>query len=155
MPYSRAMRMIVIALTVTLLSSSLFAADAAGEARASETAFAKAFADRNADAFFSFLTDDAVFLGGKSTLSGKARVREVWSQFFADKAAPFSWSPERVVTNAEGTLALSLGPVLDDKGTHISNYSSVWQKQADGSWKIVFDGPGAPVCAPASSPEKK
>ena len=151
MQYSNAMRKTLLVLILTLVAASLSAAEPADEARAAETAFAKAFADRNPEAFFSFVADDATFLGGKSTLSGKTRVREGWSQFFKDKAAPFSWSPERVVVNGAGNMALSTGPVLDDKGNHTGHYSSVWQKQADGSWKVIFDGPGSQVCAPPAA----
>ena len=54
----------------------LFAApafdDAADAVRKAEFAFAKAFADRDAAKFFSFVADDATFVG-PGTLSGKKR----------------------------------------------------------------------------------
>jgi proline iminopeptidase len=49
--------------------------------------------------------------------------------------------------NAAGTIGLSSGPVFDADGKHISHYTSTWVKQADGSWKILFDG-GGPTAAP-------
>jgi hypothetical protein len=58
----------------------------------------------------------------------------------------FSWSPERVVVNKKGDIGLSTGAVLDANGKHITDYSSIWQRQRNGSWEIIFDGPGAPVC---------
>lgn len=30
------------------------------------------------------------------------------------------------------------GPVLDPKGNRIGTFNSVWQRQSDGAWKIVF-----------------
>lgn len=138
--------------TVVLLSL-LFTlsvhASAVDEARNAEIAFAKAFADRDAAKFFSFILDDATFMGAKHTLTGKAEVVKAWTALFKDSNPPFSWQPERVVANAAGDLALSTGPVIDAKGNHMSDYSSIWQKQKDGSWKILFDGPGSHVCPPA------
>ena len=141
-------RLLIVAPTLAM-STTVLAASAADEARAAETAFAKAFADRDADAFFAMMTEDTVFLGPNQNLHGRAKVREVWGNFFKDAKAPFSWKPERVVANEAGNLALSTGPVYDANGNHVVNYISTWQKQADGTWKVVFDGPGAPVCPAA------
>jgi ketosteroid isomerase-like protein len=124
------------------------AADPADEVRAAETAFAKAFADRDAAAFFAFVADDATFFGGE--LKGKAAVQKAWSRFFEAKTAPFAWRPEHVAANAAGTIGYSIGPVLDPKGEPFATYSSVWVKQADGTWKVLFDGPGCPVCTAAT-----
>src|SRR3954453_227948 len=115
--------------------------------RDTEVAFAKAFTDRDQAKFFSFVLDDATFLGGLNPLHGKPEVGARWSLFFKAPAAPFNWTPERVAVNAAGTVGLSSGPVFDPKGTMIGIYGSVWLKQPDGSWKILFDGPGgSPAC---------
>jgi hypothetical protein len=54
--------MCLLLLVLTLPAS---AADRTEEVRATEIAFAKAFADRDEKKFFSYLADDAQFLGGK------------------------------------------------------------------------------------------
>lgn len=148
------MRKSVLALLVLLLGTSLmYAADAAEEAKAAEAAFAKAFADRDAETFFSFVADDATFFSPKVTLSGKAAVREQWSRYFESKEAPFRWTPTRVGANAAGTLAVTHGPVYDAKDELIGMFTSVWQRQGDGSWKVLFDGPGGnPPCPAATKP---
>jgi ketosteroid isomerase-like protein len=112
------------------------------EVKSAEVAFAAAFRDRDKDRFFSYLADDAVFLGAQKTLRGKQQVIETWSGFFADPAPPFSWRPERVEASADGSLGLSTGPVLDPAGKQIGTFSSIWRRQPDGSWKVAFDGPG-------------
>ena len=141
---------LLLALTVTV---SAMAADPVEEVRQAEMAFAKAFADRDQARFFSFVLDDATFLSGLGKLAGKNKVVERWSTFFTGKVAPFSWGPERVVVNGAGTIGLSTGPVFDAEGNHSSNFSSVWLKQADGSWKVLFDGPGSPAAnLPGSVP---
>ncbi|MCP4322245.1 MAG: hypothetical protein GY787_10430 [Alteromonadales bacterium] len=38
-----------------------------------------------------------------------------------------------------GKLAISSGPVLDNNGNCISEYTSVWRLDQDKQWRIVFD----------------
>ena len=113
--------------------------------RAAETAFAKSMADRNLAAFTALLANDTVFFGGKGVMRGKSGVAAEWKRFFDGPAAPFSWAPAEVEVLSSGTLGFSSGPVLDPKGNRIGTFNSVWQRQPDGSWKIVFDK-GCPPC---------
>jgi ketosteroid isomerase-like protein len=115
------------------------ASDASAQVRAAETAFAKSMADRNIAAFSALIAEEAVFFGGKGVLHGKAAVVADWKRFFEGASAPFSWAPADVEVLASGTLGFSSGPVYDPKGNRIGTFNSVWQRQADGSWKIVFD----------------
>jgi ketosteroid isomerase-like protein len=150
----RALRLSVLLFVAA--ASTVRAGDSAAAASAvkdAESAFAKAFADRDPAKFFAFVAEDANFLSPSRTLAGKPQVVEAWSRFFKDPVAPFSWRPERVVVNGAGAVGLSTGPVLDPAGKHIGNFSSIWQKQKEGSWKVIFDGPGGPVCPPEA--EKK
>jgi ketosteroid isomerase-like protein len=140
------MRKLAVILALLTVAASSKPVDRSDEVRATEIAFAKAFADRDSAKFFDFLTDDAHFLGGKRAMNNRTEVETVWSNYFKDAKAPFRWEPERVVVNAKGDLGLSTGPVYDAEGKHISNYSSIWQRQSNGRWKIVFDGPGGAVC---------
>jgi ketosteroid isomerase-like protein len=138
----------LLRLVILALATAATPPDAAMEVRAAEIAFAGAFADRDQARFFSHVAEDATFLGPKETLSGKPQVIQTWSGYFRPAKAPFSWRPERVAVNAAGDLGLSAGPVFDGAGKQVGNFSSVWRKQSDGAWKLVFDGPGAPVCSP-------
>jgi ketosteroid isomerase-like protein len=145
------MRMTSTALSL-LLAFSIASAAPGGEViapaeqvRQAEIEFARAFADRDQAKFFSYVANDANFLSAHKTLSGKEEIVKTWSGFFKDAAAPFSWAPERVVVNARGDLGLSTGAVRDPKGELVGNYSSIWQRQKDGTWKVIFDGPGAPA----------
>ncbi len=143
------MRTAAIVLSLALSVSAL--ADAVEEVRQAEIGFAKAFADRDKTKFFSYVAPDAVFMSALGTLRGRDQVVERWSRFFDNVLdAPFSWGPERVEVTAGGTVGFSMGPIYDRDGEHIGYYSSIWQKQGDRTWKIVFDGPGNP---PAPLPE--
>lgn len=137
-------------IAVLLIALPVFAADPAEEVRQAEIGFAKAFADRDQAKFFSFVLDDATFLGPLRTLSGKAAITERWTRYLSNPEAPFSWTPERTAVNASGMVGLSTGPVYDAKGNRIGEYTSTWLKQPDGRWKVLFDGPGSPALCLAS-----
>jgi ketosteroid isomerase-like protein len=115
------------------------------QVEATERAFAATMADRDFDAFTSFLSDEAIFFSGDKPLRGKQQIGEAWKPFFQEPGAPFSWAPETVVVLDSGSLALSTGPVLDPDGKHVATFNSVWRLSADGDWRIVFDK-GSDVC---------
>jgi len=102
-------------------------------------------ADRDPAAFASFLAAEAVFLSETRVLRGKPEVAAGWKRFYEATQAPFSWEPERVEVLESGTLALSTGPVRDAHGSRIGTFNSVWRREDDGSWRIVFDK-GCPPC---------
>lgn len=104
-----------------------------------ERAFAKTMADRDLEAFSSFLADDAVFRIGENTVRGKKAVVEAWRSLYEGDVAPFKWEPETVMANEDGTLALSTGPVSNEEQGIFSYYTSIWRKNTDGSWSIIFD----------------
>lgn len=109
--------------------------------RAAEAAFAKAFADDDLDAFAAMIDDDATFLG-RTNLRGKEAVVAHWSKLFGAAERPFRWEPKRWEVNPSGTMGMTNGPVFDPDGKHAGTFSSVWRRQEDGSWKIIFDGGG-------------
>jgi ketosteroid isomerase-like protein len=115
------------------------------EVRDTETAFAATMAKRDLAAFSSFLAEEAVFFG-PAPLRGKAAVIEAWKGFYEGPNAPFSWRPETVEVLASGTLAHSSGPVLDPRGEKVGTFNSIWRRESDGHWKIVFDK-GGEACA--------
>ena len=57
----------------------------------------------------------------------------------------WNWEVETVEVSSSGDLAYTIGPYdnfrLNAEGTEVHNrggWITVWKKQADGSWKIVF-----------------
>jgi ketosteroid isomerase-like protein len=109
------------------------------EVRARERAFAKTMADRDHAAFQSFLADEAVFFGRTGPTRGKAAVAADWKPLFEKPAAPFSWDPETVEVLDSGTLAISSGPVKRPDGTNGGTFNSIWRREKDGVWRVVFD----------------
>ena len=64
---------------------------------------------------------------------------EGWRPFFEGPTAPFSWKPEIVEVLASGSLALSSGSVWDTEGKQIGTFKSIWRRDAEGRWRVVFD----------------
>jgi ketosteroid isomerase-like protein len=115
------------------------------QVRHAEIAFAKSMADRDAAAFAALIGDEAVFFGNQSVMRGKDAVVAGWKRYFEGAAAPFSWKPTEVEVLASGTLGMSSGPVFDPQGRRIGTFNSIWQRQNDGSWRVIFDK-GCPPC---------
>jgi ketosteroid isomerase-like protein len=114
------------------------------EVFAAERAFARSMADRDFAAFGRYIADDCVFFSADTPLRGRAAVLAAWKAFFDGPSAPFSWEPDQVEVLASGDLALSTGPVKNPEGAVTARFNSIWQRQADGRWRVVFDKGGPP-----------
>ena len=133
--------------TLFCLAAPLAAETNAGlreQVRRTEIAFAKTMADRDAAAFATFLSSEAVFMSGETAKRGARQVTEAWKPYFEGAQAPFSWSPSQVEVLDSGTLAMTSGPVLDPSGKRIGTFHSVWRREGKGRWKIVLDN-GCPA----------
>ena len=121
---------------------------------AAESSFAATLANRDSVALASYVANDAIFFGGRTVSHGRREVAASWSGFFVGPTPPFSWRPQTIEVLESGTLAHSSGPVLDANGKQVSTFNSIWRKDADGKWRVVFDK-GCPVCncAPPSESE--
>jgi ketosteroid isomerase-like protein len=114
------------------------------EVFAAERAFARSMADRDFTAFGRHIAEDTVFFSGSTPLRGRTAVLAAWQAFFAEPAAPFSWEPDQVEVLASGDLALSTGLVKNAEGVVTARFNSIWQRQRDGRWLVVFDKGGTP-----------
>ena len=133
--------LLLAALAGTGLASSLEAQgqrDLARRVFMAESSFAASMARRDLAAFTSFVSPEAVFFGDTAVLRGRGQVIDAWRRFFTGPA-PFSWKPDVVEVLPSGSLALSSGPVFDPGGKKIGNFSSVWRREPDGRWLIIFD----------------
>lgn len=117
----------------------------AEQVRAAETAFARSMADRDIKAFAAHVADDAVFFSQSSASHGKEAVVAGWKPLFEGPQATFSWEPAQVEVLASGKLAHSSGPVRDAAGKQFGTFNSIWRRETDGTWKVVFDK-GCDVC---------
>ena len=115
------------------------------QVRQTEISFAKTMADRDAAAFATFLSKEAIFVSAGRVTHGPVEIAARWKTYFNGPQAPFSWAPEQVQVLESGTLALTSGPVRDPSGKRIGTFNSVWRREGKGRWRIVFDN-GCPAC---------
>jgi ketosteroid isomerase-like protein len=143
-PASRLARFAAVALTIVPAAAfpgraGAQAASPRHEVEAREIAFAQTMADRDFEAFLTFISPEAVFFGGGEPLRGREAVARAWRPFFDGPEAPFSWRPDTVDVLDSGELALTSGPVLDASGEPAGRFNSIWRLDPDGVWRVVFD----------------
>lgn len=131
--------MLGLTLQVCLADSSSSTDDPAVTVEAREIAFAKTMADRDFDGFKEFISDEAIFFNGNVPLKGKPAITAAWAAFFEGETAPFSWAPDTVEVLDSGNLAISSGPVHASTGESVGRFNSIWRKELDGQWRVVFD----------------
>jgi ketosteroid isomerase-like protein len=120
--------------------------------KAAEIEFADSVSKGDFEKFKSFISENAVFLSTRP-LRGRDEILAAWKTFFQPTGPRLTWEPEIVVVEAGGRMGITRGPFLlvqpnleggeptETKGT----FNSVWERQADGTWKIIFDS-GCPPC---------
>jgi ketosteroid isomerase-like protein len=128
-----------------LIFSAPAMADVTDDVRCREVGFSRSVETKDIAAFQSFIDADARFVGG-AVNRGAADITTAWGVFFSDDAPKMKWRPQIIEVLADATLALSRGPyrmiVQGPDGTKTERwgtFNSVWRKQDDGSWKVVFD----------------
>ncbi len=131
------------------LASPIGAQERAPEARQAEVftaerAFARSMAERDFAAFGAHIAADCVFFSGPQAIRGRDAVLEAWRAFFEGSTAPFSWEPDQVQVLDSGELALSTGLVKNAAGEVTARFNSIWQRQRDGRWLVIFDKGGPP-----------
>ena len=113
----------------------------------SDAAFAQSVAEKNREKFLSFIAEVTTFNGGSpNELRGRDAVMKAWGDFFLPDGPTLSWTPTRGEVIGAGDLGYTTGrSVFRQKGAdgkvteRRGQYVTVWKKQADGSWKVVFD----------------
>ena len=123
-------------------------AQAEAQLREAETKWNHAYAKRDAGALAGMYADDAALANPDSDLvSGKAAIAEATKGFASDPNLSVEFRSDRVQVARSGDLAYTRGrytmtmtdPKTKGPFTSKGNYLTVWQKQADGSWKAVED----------------
>ena len=139
----RALLVVTALLAVATAAAQASLESQRAEVFAAERAFARSMAERDFAAFGRYVAEDCVFFG-QSALHGREAVLAAWKPFFDGAQAPFSWEPDQVEVLASGDLALSTGLVKNPAGTVTARFNSIWQRQADGRWQVIFDKGGPP-----------
>jgi ketosteroid isomerase-like protein len=98
------------------------------------------------EAFLSFAAEDAVLMRNDSLVIGKEGIARYLNAEGPSGDISLTWKPDFVDVSASGDLGYTYGKftfsVTDSTGTRMENtgvFHTVWKRQADGSWKFVWD----------------
>ncbi|HPF72136.1 MAG TPA: DUF4440 domain-containing protein [Xanthomonadaceae bacterium] len=134
--------------SLTVSAADLNAADARCAVWARELSFSQSVADHDRPAFAAHVDDNAIF-GAESVEPqvGRDAVLARWEGLIAGTRILLRWYPRQVVVGGSGDVAVSSGPALYEfvapeagqPDFMIGGFHSVWQRGADGIWRVVFD----------------
>lgn len=118
--------------------------------RCTEIAFSKAAETRDVQRFSTFIDADARFIGA-SVAHGVDEITTAWAPFFAATGPAIRWRPQFIEVLENGMYAFSRGPyritTVDENGDAAEmwgTFNSVWRRNPDGRWRVVFDAGSAP-----------
>lgn len=138
---------------VTFLAVGLAGSpDKTADLKKADQDWAKSVADKNLDAFMSFIGDDASMcdLSGRWT-HGKDAIKADFSKALADPAFKLTWSVESADVSKSGDLGYTRGSFEGSQGNDkfSGSYTTVWKKDKDGKWRVAVD-----IASAAPPPQK-
>jgi ketosteroid isomerase-like protein len=159
----RSLRAVVIlCFAVVLLCGSMAVAQCSPASKAAEpeakadtkAALMKADRDffaatkaRRADGFMEFVTEETTIISNNKSYAGLSAIRASVDADFADSNFRLTWDPETAVMLDSGKMGYTSGHFVvsgsgPDKKPYKSGgqYITIWKKQKDGSWKVLWDG---------------
>lgn len=115
---------------------------------AADEAFAAATAERRLEGWLSAFDSTAIQMEPDVPFTpGIGSIRAAMGPVFADTSFTLTWQPAMAFASAAGDLGYTLGTWrstrynAEGKGqVSTGKYVTIWRKQPDGSWKVVFDG---------------
>lgn len=133
-------------LWLTLAAPGVFAQSPAAALMEADKAFDRDTAARGLEGWMSWFAEDARIEGATDVIAGKPALREVYSKMFAQREFRIHWWPVSADISEDGTLGYTFGRASiswrDEKGElqkRESRYTTLWRKQKDGTYKVVFD----------------
>lgn len=127
-------------------------ATAACEVWARELSFADSVARHDGAAFAEHVHARGVFAAGQPPEArrvGREAIVAGWAPIVAGQHVTIRWYPTSTVAAPDGRVVWSSGPALvvarrGDRGTpefttSITGFRSVWMRDDDGAWRVVFD----------------
>lgn len=123
----------------TITTAPVVAAERAFAARAAEVGWVPAFRE--------FAAADGLMPGPEGYVSAPEQLERTPD----DGNRTLAWWPAYAGIARSGDMGFTAGPAsFDDVRTPRIYYFTIWRRQADGSWKWIYDGGPGPVSDPAS-----
>ena len=106
--------------------------------------FAKATAEKGVDGWMAFMAPGAVLLGAEPKV-GPDQIRATMTEEL-QPGAHLTWEPTKAGFIGDGDIGYTIGRfefrATDKQGKTTSfkgTYMTTWQKQKDGTWKVIGD----------------
>lgn len=116
--------------------------------------FAKATQERRLDGWMEYMAEDVVLRRGQNVI-GRDAVKAAIADDWANPKHKLDWHPVAAHMAAGGRVGYTWGkwsgefPDKDGKVTkRTGDYITIWGKQKDGSWKVIWDGGGSDPVKP-------
>lgn len=147
----RTPRPIITAFIFLVVSAGVALAQNGGKAtngiRAADAAWLKTYEAKDVDKAVAFCDEQGSMLWpNEPVATGKDAITKLTASAFAMADFKLVWQPDKIGVARSGDLSYTSGAYVwsfkDASGKHVSDkgkYLTVWKKQADGSWKVLFD----------------
>jgi len=114
---------------------------------AADAAWMKVYAAKDLEKSVDFFDNEGSVLPSNAPIAtGKEAITKLIGSAFATPDYTLSWHANKVGVARSGELGYTSGTydfsIKDASGKTISDkgkYLTVWKKEADGSWKVLFD----------------
>jgi len=97
-------------------------------------------------AFLAFAADGAVLMRNNKVIESKEAIRSRFDNASPNNNSTLSWKPDFVDLASSGDLGYTYGEYVFTSIDSLGNkneikgiFHTVWRRQADGSWKFVWD----------------
>lgn len=115
--------------------------------READVQFSEAAGKRDVEGFKKFLAADATTLRPDApVIHGRDAFAERWTPLLSNPALKIRWEPLEARVAPGGDFGYTIGRYeitrTEAQATQIvstGKYVTIWQKQSDGSWKVVHD----------------
>jgi ketosteroid isomerase-like protein len=132
-------------LVAILVPSFTLAADSSEVIKNADKQFYSDTRSQGLDGWLKWFAPDG-YVGNEPNVRGTEGLKQFYARLFSHKDLTFKWSPDRAEVFPSGTMGYTTGRYTlnftDDDGKKVNrtgNYLSMWQKQKDGSWKVMAD----------------
>lgn len=119
------------------------AESAADQIFAADEAFNRVTGELGAAGWVDFFAPDGRIVVNGEEITGKAAIREAMEPYLS--AVRLEWSPTRAAARAGSDLGYTVGryrAILKENPDSViatGTYVTIWERQADGSWKVALD----------------
>lgn len=128
--------------------------------RAADSAWTMAFGGKQLEAAVAFVAPTGSILAPNTPIAtGTEAVRQLFTGLMALPDLSIHWHPTTVHVSQSGELGYSIGvyemSIRGPNGQPIPDhgkYSTVWEKQADGNWKVMMDIFNSDLPMPGQAP---